>query len=189
MSVAGAITIGSTLLDIGTSLFGSHKANQKQKEANKKMRQSFNNRISDLDSWYNKEYHQDYLNSKRGKHLANRYREKMNEMLDKNEQNAVESGATAEAEVAAKGEAQEKYSGFLSNISSQAEKRKRNVRRRYEQQKNNLLNQKANFNYKLGSQKAQNYQKMAGNVSNALSGVTKTAAEGGFDDWFNGNDN
>lgn len=187
MALTPWIAAGSALLNIGSSIWGANKARQEQQKANQKMNQYYDRRLSDLDSFFNKEYYTDYLNTKRGKHLVNTYQDKMDEMLDKNEQNAVSSGATAEAEVAAKDEAQENYSNFVSDISSKAAERKRQLKRNYRRQKNNLLGQKAKFNYQTQANKAQNWSGLGQNIASALSGLTTASAEGAFDDWFGSN--
>lgn len=178
--VTEGLAIASALANIG----GSIAAGEKNKQRQNKIESRINRRVSDLDTWYNNNYYKDYLNSKQGEHLVNKYKQRMDEMIQKNQDNAAASGATAEQEVATKGEMQENYSNFLGDLSSKAQQRKQQIARQYRQEKSNLLNRKNRMTRSKMAQTAKGW----GNVGDAFNALTQvSAATGGLD--FGSGDN
>ena len=169
-----------TLATVASLLLNAYGQNQSADAADKQQN-LLNNRINDLDSWYNAESNKDYTQTAEGQSTMRRLESQMKKALESENNSAVKTGATPESKVAMQGELTEKYGNAVSQLSGLTTQRKDNLRRDYTSSMNNLLNQQSN----MYTQDQENWSNFASNIGSALGSVSEADAAGAFDDLFN----
>ena len=167
--------IGAILAGVSTlsSLYGSIKSAQ----ANNKQDQALKARDSELESWYNKEYNQDYLDKSEARGTLKILRDNNKETMKKASQNNAIKGASDEASVATADNINKDYSNKVAQIASYGTQDKDNIRREYIGQKMNLDNLQA----QNLAQKSENWSNFMGNAANAGMGAIEADGNGAFD--------
>jgi len=119
-------------------------------------------RLSDLNAFYNSEYYKDFLNTAEARSAQSQLQTQLKDMLRGYENNAVSTGATPEARIAAKTRGQEGYSRGMNQILGLATQNKAGVRRDYTANANYLNSILAN----IYEGKAGSYEQVASNIAN-----------------------
>lgn len=136
----------ATLASLALSAYGaSQSANQNEKNQN-----LLNNRMRDLDAWYNKEYNTPITETESGQASLAKLREMMKKQIESNDQSAVRGGATAESKVATQSKMQEGYANAINNLMGYETQRKDNVNKQYQSMNNALLGTQMDLNSKQG---------------------------------------
>ena len=131
--ILSAITGG---LGLAQSIFGGIKA---AKEA-KKQQRVIGQKQAQNDAWYNKSYHQDYMDRSDARAAMSRVREFMDRRNKQADATAAVTGATPEQVMAQKEQANTVLAQTAGNIAQNADAYKDSVQARYDQ-KNDALTQ------------------------------------------------
>ena len=131
--ILSAITGG---LGLAQSIFGGIKA---AKEA-KKQQRVIGQKQAQNDAWYNKSYHQDYMDRSDARAAMSRVREFMDRRNKQADATAAVTGATPEQVMAQKEQANTVLAQTAGNIAQNADAYKDSVQARYDQ-KNDALSQ------------------------------------------------
>ena len=131
--ILSAITGG---LGLAQSIFGGIKA---AKEA-KKQQRVIGQKQAQNDAWYNKSYHQDYMDRSDARAAMSRVREFMDRRNKQADATAAVTGATPEQVMAQKEQANTVLAQTAGNIAQNADAYKDSVQARYDQ-KNEALTQ------------------------------------------------
>lgn len=166
--------IGEVLAGVSTlaSLFGSLKSAQ----ANQNVDAQLKNRQSDLQSWYDKEYNTNYLDTSAAKGTLQVLRNNNKETMQKVNQGNVIGGASAEQAVATADAVNKDYANNVAGIAAQGTAHNDRVRAEYDGQKANLDQLEAGNL----QQKSQNWANFGNNAMNAGIGMATAGAEGAF---------
>ena len=148
-----------TLLTLASLALSAYGASQSSKQNNKNQ-SLLNNRMKDLDSWYNKEYNTPITETESGQAALSKLREQMKSAVERNDQSAVRGGATAETKVAAQTELQKGYAGAINNMLGYETQRKDKINQQYQAQNNALLGTQMDLN----SQQGQSWSNFGSNV-------------------------
>lgn len=171
--------IGEVLAGLSalSSVFGSLASAQ----ANKRIDRQLARRQSELDTWYNKEYNINYLDTEEARsvvQLLNRQRE---EGMKKVDQGNVIRGASDERRVATAEELNENIADSLTRLAGYGTQYKQGIRREYQQRKSGL--EELEF-LNLQNKSAQRANFM-NNVTAAGIGFAQAGGGGAFDKWDN----
>lgn len=123
---------------MASGIAGGIKARKAAKQANKILDQQ----EQDNESWFNRKYNEDYMQSSEAQAALTKARELANEQYSKVSGTAAVTGATDEAVAQAKKAANEVLSDTASSIAENATARKDAVESQYLSTKNNLANQR-----------------------------------------------
>lgn len=168
----GAILGG---ISAASSLFGSLKSAQ----ANKRMDNQLQRRQSELQSWYDKEYNTNYLDTAEAKGTLRVLSNNMKESMQKVDQGNAIQGASDEARVATADKAQRRYGDTVARIAGHGTQYKDAIRREYAGRKMNLdALQAQNL-----QQKSANWSNFANNALSAGVGFAEAGGSGSFDKW------
>ena len=174
MSIVGtALAVGSGLV----SLFGSLKS----AEANKGYDKYLDNRLSDLDKWYNTEYNTPYLDTTAGRSAVGSLRTYYGDAMKKVSQNNAITGASDEAKVATGDKVQRGLSDSIMRLAGHGTMYRDSIRREYQNLKFPLENMKQ----QSLANKSQNWTNLMSNAMNL--GIA--GAEAGGNGAFEGTDN
>ena len=180
------LTIGLSAAGLLANLFGQHKAGQATNEQSNLV----NGQIADLTSWYDTQKNQPYVDSNVGRSVITRALETFKQQAKNAESTAAVTGASDEAQIAVKGNAQNALGDVFSKIAAYGTQRQDDVENRYRSNLGQLLYTKMG----LQGQKAQGAANLAGNAASFLSGLAPLFASGdatsGAGDWsFNSSQN
>lgn len=180
------ITIGLSAAGLLANLFGQAKAGQATKEQSSLV----NGQIADLTSWYDTQKNQPYVDSNVGRSAINRALETFKQQAKNAESTAAVTGASDEAQIAVKGNAQNALGDVFSKIAAYGTQRQDNTENRYRSNLGQLLYTKMG----LQGQKAQGASNLASNAASFMSGLAPLFASGdntsGAGDWgFNTSQN
>lgn len=128
------MALASTLMGIGTglaSIYGAIQGNYNRKKAEELIDKQF----QEAEDYRNREMAQDYLQRADSQALLRQVERNNQEYLDSLENDAIRSGATAEAKVAAARKAQEAYADVAANLAAQGQQRKDAIDANWQQQK------------------------------------------------------
>ena len=143
-----ALAIGAGISAL-SSIAGGVSANKRRKKAD----QILEDRRRRLDEWYQSEMNQPYLNT-----------------------NAIKSGATDEAKVAAAGKLNKNYSQVVAQIAGLGEQHKDQIQQQYQARLDNLDNAR----YEAESGKISGMQNMVSGVGDAFGQLAMLYGLGGF---------
>ena len=173
--------IGEVLAGLSalSSLFGSMQSAQ----ANRAVDRQLQKRQSELDTWYNKEYNMNYLDTDEAKgvsELLNRNRKQVMKKVD--QRNAI-TGASDEARVATAESINRSVGNNLTQLAGYGTRYKDSVRREYQGLKSNLdILEQQNL-----QNKSAQWSNFMTNALNAGIGFSQAAGEGAFqgcEDWW-----
>ena len=169
--------IGEVLAGISalSSLFGSLKS----AGANRAIDRQLQKRQSELDTWYNKEYNMNYLDTDEAKsvsELLNRNRDQAMKKVD--QRNAIK-GASDEARVATAESINRNVGDNLTQLAGYGTRYKDSIRREYQGLKGNL----DNLQLQQLQNKSNQWSNMMNNATNAGIGFSQAAGEGAFTSW------
>ena len=123
---------------------------------------------ADNEAWYNQNYYQNVLERADTQNLIRNMRQNLQRQNKINNSTAAITGATPEAQQAAKEATNNAVTDVYGNIAAMGEQRKDNVDARYQQQKSNLSQAELN----MMEAQAQSYENLAsGSLNTTLSGV------------------
>lgn len=163
--------IGSAVGALG-SLFSGISARNQARKAEKQLEQ----RKADLQSEYAQEKNTDYLDTETARStlaLLRRQNKRAQEALNNN---AVKSGASDEAKVAAAARQNENYANAVSQIAGMGTQYKQRLKENYQQRLDSL----DNALYSTQMSKAQATNDMIGGITNAVGGMlTAYGLQGG----------
>ena len=167
--IGEALAIGSA----AASLFGTLRS----AKANKLQDKALQNRQSELQSWYDKEYYTPYLDTAAAKGTLSILRNNNKAAMQKVEQGSVIGRKSDEYRAATASALQSDYSSRVTGLAAQGTQRQDSTSYRHQALKANLDNlQAANL-----QQKSQNWDNFAGNAMNAGIGFAQAAGDGAFD--------
>ena len=165
--ILSAITGG---LGLAQSVYGGIKAS---KEA-KRQRKIIGQEQAKNEAWYNKNYHQDYMDRADAKSQMNRVRDFMDRRNKQAEALAAVTGATPEAVLAQKEQSNDALAQTAGNIAQNADAYKDQVQARYDD-KANALTQAQLGQSQMSEQGAANMAaggiNMMGSALGGLSGI------------------
>lgn len=168
--IAGAISLG-------TSIYGAVK----NAKANKAREKEIGRRRDSLQDWYDKEYHQDYLDTSEARSSIRMMQEQMRDRKKATDQNNIVSGATDETKVATADKLNRNYGNTLTQLAGYGTRRKDALTQNYQAQQYNL----DNIYFGLLGEKSQNWNNLSQNGMNAFSSVMAADSNGAFDKWDN----
>jgi hypothetical protein len=164
MPIAAAIT-GVT--GLAGTIYGGIKAGQERK----KMEQYLQGQQTENDSWYNSNFHGDYLQRSDTQALMKNLRDNLKTQTKRTESTAAITGATPEAQSVAKENANRVITDTYSRLGAMGQQWKDRVTDRYLQRKDLFANQAMGM--MEGS--AQGYENLMSNsLSGMMSGLTST---------------
>jgi len=166
-------SFATTALGLVGNIYAQNQAN----EAEKKYEAFNTNRMKDLDSWFNKEYYQNYLDSTTAKSALSRFNAQMKERQEALKNSAVAGGATPEAVIASQGESDKAYNDAVNNLVGMGDQKRDQTMYRYKGLMQPLEANQANI---LGNRVGQ-WQTFANNIGGAMKGLNDVWAAGGFD--------
>ena len=169
--------IGAILAGVSTvaSLFGSLKSAQANENTDRQLQQ----RKSELQNWYDKEYNTNYFDTVGGRSTMQLLRTRNKAAMQKVAQGNVIGGASDEKAVATADAIQKNDADVIVRAGQTDQYRKDNLTSQYLGQKSNLDNlDAANL-----QQKGQNWANFSGNALSAGIGFAQAGGEGAFDKW------
>lgn len=152
--------IALAAISVASSIAGGISANKKQRKAD----QILSDRERNLKEWYNSEMNMPYLDRADSRAMLKRIRDYNEDELKAMNTNAVKSGATDEAKVAAANKLNKNYSLTLAQIAGLGEQHKDQVRRDYQARMDNLTGTR--YQAQLG--KAAGTQNMISGIGSSL---------------------
>lgn len=162
-----------TILAVAASLYGSLKSAQ----ANQNIDADLQRRSSDLDSWYNREYNQNYLDTDEAKSTLKVLRNQVKEQMKKVDQGNAVRGASDEARVATADKLNQRYSDAVTRLAGHGTQYRDNIRREYQGLKMNL----DNMNLQNLQNKSQNWSNYMGNAAASGQGISEAEGSGALD--------
>ena len=158
-----ALAIGAGISAL-SSIAGGVSANKRRKKAD----QILEDRRRRLDEWYQSEMNQPYLDRADSRAMLKRIRDYNEDELKALNTNAIKSGATDEAKVAAAGKLNKNYSQVVAQIAGLGEQ--------YQARLDNLDNAR----YEAESGKISGMQNMVSGVGDAFGQLAMLYGLGGF---------
>lgn len=162
----------TTAVGLGGQAFGLAQS----AEANRKAESYLQSRMNSLSSKFSTDYYQDFLDTEAARSTMNRLQTQFKDMAE-NIKGSSAAGSTAEAEIAAKDNIQQRYADAVSNLAGMGTQRKDSLLARYQANMGNLENQKMG----ILQQKAANWSTFGQNVGAASDGILKAWGMGAFD--------
>ena len=166
-----ALAIGAGISAL-SSIAGGVSANKRRKKAD----QILEDRRRRLDEWYQSEMNQPYLDRADSRAMLKRIRDYNEDELKALNTNAIKSGATDEAKVAAAGKLNKKYSQVVAQIAGLGEQHKDQIQQQYQARLDNLDNAR----YEAESGKISGMQNMVSGVGDAFGQLAMLYGLGGF---------
>lgn len=161
------------------SLAASAYGMAKSAQANKAIDKQIAGQESELDTWYNKEYNQSYLDSAEAKSAITILRNQIREQMKKVDQNNAITGASNERRVATADKLNQGYQDAVSRIAGYGTRYKDSVRRQYMYGKMGINNlELSNL-----QGKSQNWSNLTGNAMSTAGGMFEADAKGAFSKW------
>lgn len=165
------VPLATTALSLAGSAFGmGNSAN-----ANSKAESYLDSRMKDLESRFNNDYYQDFINTEEARSTIGRLNNQFAEIA-RNIKSSSAAGATAEAEIAEKDNLQKNYGDVLSQVAAMGTRYKQDARTRFDYNMMGLQNQKMG----ILQQKAASWDNFGANVGKAAEGVLSAYGMGAF---------
>lgn len=159
------------------SLVASGYGMYKNAKANKTADQQLANRQSELDSWYNKEYNMNYLDTEESKSTIKLLQNQMKEAMKKVDQNNAIRGASDEARVATADKLNTRLNDAVTKLAGYGTQYRDSIRREYQGLKGNL----DNLQYQNLLGKSQNWANFSNNAMNTFGTAMEANSTGAFD--------
>jgi hypothetical protein len=165
----------------GVSAIGSLLGTIKSAQANRAIEADVSRQKSELQSWYDKEYNQNYLDTDEAKSTIQILRNQMAEQLKKVDQNNAIRGASDEARVATADRLNQRMGSNVTQLAGYGTRYKDSMRREYQG-----LNQRLN-ELQLGilQNKSQNWANFGTSAMNFGIGAAEAGGTGAFNEWDN----
>ena len=160
-----------------SSLFGSLKSAQSNNAIDAQLQQ----RQSELDTWYNKEYNQNYLDTDEARSVIQILNNQRADQMKKVDQNNAIKGASDETRVATADKLNRSMGDQTTRLAGMGTQRKYLTDRQYQNLKFNLDNLQGQ-NLQM---KSNNWTNFMTNAANAGTGFAEASANGAFDEWDN----
>lgn len=168
--IMGLITLAST----GAQMATQSKSRKEMKTYQKQLER----RNSDYQAWFDSEYKRDFLDTEQGRSTLNQLGMTLKNTLNNNQNAAVRTGATAETQVAAQGQAQDVFAQALNQLTSQGTQYKQNLRNSYDYNIQNYLRPLD----ALQTGKVANWNQLGGQIGDSGAGLITAL---GSIDWEN----
>jgi len=123
--------LASLAVQAASSAYSGYQ-NQKQQDA-------LQGRQDDLNNWYNANYNQDYLQTPESKSALKTLSDRIYKNNKIADNKAAVTGQTDESRLAARNNNEQVYSGFVNKLAGNADRYKRYVQSRYDQQEGGIL--------------------------------------------------
>lgn len=166
-----ALAIGAGISAL-SSIAGGVSANKRRKKAD----QMLEDRRRRLDEWYQSEMNRPYLDRADSRAMLKRIRDYNEDELKALNTNAIKSGATDEAKVAAANKLNKNYSQVVAQIAGLGEQHKDQIKQQYQARLDNLDNAR----YEAESGKISGMQNMVSGVGDAFGQLVMLYGLGGF---------
>lgn len=170
--MVGAVLAG---LSAVSSLIGALQSAQQNKAVDAQLQQ----RQSELDSWYNREYNQNYLDTDEAKSVIQFLNNQKAEQMKKLAQGNAIKGASDETRVATADKLNRSMGDQITRLAGMGTQRKYLTDRQYQNLKFGL-DQAEQQNL---MRKSQNWTNFMTNAANAGMGFVEAGANGAFEDW------
>jgi len=170
--MVGAVLAG---LSAVSSLIGALQSAQQNKAVDAQLQQ----RQSELDSWYNREYNQNYLDTDEAKSVIQYLNNQKAEQMKKLAQGNAIKGASDETRVATADKLNRSMGDQITRLAGMGTQRKYLTDRQYQNLKFGL-DQAEQQNL---MRKSQNWTNFMTNAVNAGMGFVEAGANGAFEDW------
>jgi len=188
------IALGSTALGLAGNIWANSQAAEANRQYNDYMQQSLEEqkkvnqgRKTDLESTFNKEYYQNYLDTEAARALQKRFSQYSKDAMENIRGQATASGATPEAVVAQQKTIGDQYNDLLGNLAEKATSYKMGLQNQKNMQKlglwqmdDSLKSKTDAFNAQRFQNKLQSANNLSSNISGATSGLLNAWAEGAF---------
>jgi len=158
-----------------SSLIGALQSAQQNKAVDAQLQQ----RQSELDSWYNREYNQNYLDTDEAKSVIQFLNNQKAEQMKKLAQGNAIKGASDETRVATADKLNRSMGDQITRLAGMGTQRKYLTDRQYQNLKFGL-DQAEQQNL---MRKSQNWTNFMTNAANAGMGFVEAGANGAFEDW------
>lgn len=168
--------IGEILAGVSAlgSLFGSLKSAQ----ANRDMDSQLANQKSELQTWYDTQYNQNYLDTDEAKSTIQILRNQMAEQMKKVDQNNAIKGASDEARVATADKLNQRVGQNMTQLAGYGTRYKDAARREYQFMKQNL----DNMELRNLQNKSQNWSNLGNNAMSLGIGAAEAGGSDAFGD-------
>jgi len=169
--------IGEVLAGISalSSLFGSLKS----AGANRAIDRQLQKRQSELDTWYNKEYNMNYLDTEEAKSVAELLGRNRDQAMKKVDQSNAIKGASDETRVATADKINRSVGDELTQLAGYGTRYKDMIRREYQGLKSNL----DDLEFQNLQNKSAQWSNFMNNSMTAGMGFSQAAGEGAFKGW------
>lgn len=158
------LSLGLGALGLASKVYGGIKGAQANKEAQQQLDQQF----EENEAFFNNTVNKDFLETNAAKGIVEQLRKRYQDQAKTIESKSAATGATPEAEIAAKSEANEQYNDTINSVAQQGTAYQRQGERDYRYRLSDLYRQRLALN----RDKAQNAQ----NVADAGGELLGTAA-------------
>lgn len=148
-------------ISAGVNLLGSLFAANQSAKANRTGQRYLNRRISSMQGLFDQERYGNVFDRPDSQAALTRSKDALRDILKSGQNNAMRTGATAEAQAAMKGQAGRGYSDLIGNVLQAGQQRKDYMTSRYQQMLSGLEDQK--YNYML--QDAQKWPQLMQNIA------------------------
>lgn len=152
----------------------------KKSRADKKLQQGqegINRKYNDLASWYNNESSKDFMDTSLAQSSLSDIKDQVRNQLNTNNSNAVKTGATAEAKVAAQGELSGRYNDAVRNLSKYGTQYQNNMKRDYK----GMLTGMSGMNAATYLPASQSWGNFIGNADQMGSSAIQAMGKNGID--------
>lgn len=168
------LAIGSALVGLGSSLFGSIKARKERKKAEKEQRHILGQLESDNESNFLQDYYQDAFNDPSSRSYLKRISENLYDRNKGIDNSGIATGATHENTLAQKQSANEVMTDAVNNVVVNNEAKKDVAKQRYIQRKNAIASGNMQLAQQFGDMKAQNWSNLGSNLADSATGLAST---------------
>lgn len=163
----------------GVSVIGSLIGTLGSARANRNITGQINKRQSELQTWYDREYNTNYLDTEEAKSTIQILRDQLKEQMKKVDQSNVIRGASDEARVATAERLNKGLGQNITQLAGYGTRYKDMIRREYQGLKQNLdILQLENL-----QNKSQQWSNLSNNAMKAGVGFAEAAGKGAFDKW------
>jgi len=159
------------------SLFGSLKS----AGANQAIDSQLARQRSELQTWYDKEYNQPYLDTEEARSTIQLLRNQAGEQMKKVDQGNAIRGASDETRVATADKLNRGMANATTQLAGYGTRKKEYTNRLYQGLKQNL----SQIELQNLQNKSQQWSNFMGNAMNAGTGFAQAGGSGAFEDWDN----
>lgn len=162
-------------LSVLSSLYGGIKSAQ----ANRAIDSQLQRQRSELQSWYDKEYNQNFLDTDEAKSTLQVLRNQITERMKAVDQNNAIRGASDEARVATADKLNRGYANAATQLAGYGTRKKEYTGRLYQ----GLKQGQDQMQLQNLQNKSQQWSNFMGNAANMGIGAAQAGGDGAFDEW------